>query len=163
MERFARKSTVDSTFYVFDDIYYKRYIMNTNKKGDIGLVKTMSDLVSKGYFIFTPLSDTTCVDLVVANDSMTLKKLQVKYCSLTNGRMCISTSTVVNGKKIPIDLSKIDIWALYCPDNDKVYYLDTKILVGKKTMNLRVVESIQNKNINYASDYESLENIWKVD
>lgn len=137
--------------------------MNTNKKGDIGLVKVMSDLVTKDYFIFMPLSDTTCVDLVVSNDSMILKKLQVKYCKLTDGRMCICTSTVVNGKKIPVDLSKIDIWAIYCPDNDKVYYLDTKELIGKKTMNLRVVESVTNKKINYASEYESIDKIWKVD
>lgn len=135
--------------------------MNTNKKGDIGLVKVMSDLVTKNYFIFSPLSDTTCVDLIVANESMTLKKVQVKYCSLTDGRMCISTSTVVNGKKVPVDLSKIDFWCIYCPDTDKVYYINTKELIGRKTMNLRVVDSCQNRtNINYASNYECIEKCW---
>lgn len=136
--------------------------MNTNKKGDIGLVKTMADLVVKDYFVFTPISDTTCVDLVVANNSMFLKKVQIKYCALVNGRMCISTSTVVNGKKVPVDLTKVDIWAVYCPDNDKIYYVPTKKLVGKKTMNLRVTELKQKiKNVNYASEYEDISKCWE--
>lgn len=135
--------------------------MTTNKKGDIGLVKVMSDLVTKDYFIFSPISDTTCVDLIAANATMDLKRIQVKYCSLINGRMSISTSTVVNGKRVPVDLNKVDIWALYCPDNDDVYYIPIKLLNGRKNLYLRVENAKQRQpNIIVASDYSSLENAW---
>jgi hypothetical protein len=135
--------------------------MNTNKKGDIGLLKTMLELTEKNYFCFTPISDTTCVDLVVANENMELRKIQTKYCSLTDGRMEICTSTVVNGKKVPVDLTKIDIWAVYCPDNNKIYYIKSKDLVGRKTMKIRVEEpKVMSKQINMGDKYLDISQAW---
>jgi hypothetical protein len=135
--------------------------MTSNEKGTIGLVKTMNDLITKNYFVFTPITDTTCVDLVVSNKKMELKRMQIKYCALSNGRISIVTSSVVNGKKIPIDLSKIDIWAIYCPDNDLVYYIPVKDLIGKKSMNLRVnFQQVMSKQITMASKYKNLDEIW---
>lgn len=136
--------------------------MNSNKKGDIGLVKTMMDLTINNFFLFTPISDTTCVDLIVANSDMVLKRLQVKYCKLVEGALEIVTSTVVNGKKIPVDLNKIDIWAIYCPDNDKVYYVPISKLKNHKTMRLRVEKPKNNcKNIRMANDYEDIGKAWE--
>lgn len=135
--------------------------MNTNKKGDIGFLKTMLHLSENGYFCFTPLSDTTCVDLVIADDNMELRKLQIKYSKLNKGKIEISTSTVVNGKKVPVDLKKIDIWAIYCPDNNKIYFINTKELIGRKTMNLRVIEpKIMNDTIKMANKYLDIKNAW---
>jgi hypothetical protein len=135
--------------------------MNTNKKGDIGLVKTMLDLTLKGYFIFTPISDTTCVDLVISDDEMNLKRAQIKYCKLRKGKFEISTSTVVNGKRIPVDLNKLDIWIIYCPDNDTLYYVPVKDLIGCKTLGLRVIEpKIMSEQVNMASKYLNIEDAW---
>lgn len=137
--------------------------MNTvNNKGDKGLVKVMADLVEKGYFAFLPISDTTCVDLIIADQNMVLKRIQVKYRKVTDGKIEIPTSSVVNGKKIPIDKSKIDIWAVYCPDSEKVYYIPSETMKHKKTLILRVSQPKQHqKTINYAKDFLNIEKCWQ--
>jgi len=138
--------------------------MNTNKKGDVGLVKSMMELTTNNYFVFTPISDTTCVDLVIGNSEMELKRAQIKYCSLVNGRVEIFMSTVINGKRVAIDLSKLDMWIIYCPDNDKLYYIPISDLVGKKSMKLRVVPpKVMSKQVTMADIYESIENAWVRD
>lgn len=135
--------------------------MNTNKKGDIGLLKTMLELSEKSYFCFMPISDTTCVDLVIADENMELRKIQTKYCSLTDGRLEICTSTVVNGKKVPVDLGKIDIWAIYCPNNNKIYYVKSADLVGKKTMKIRVDKpKVMSQQINMGYNYLDISQAW---
>jgi hypothetical protein len=134
--------------------------MNTNKKGDIGLLKTMLHVTLNEFFVFLPISDTTCVDLVIGNKNMELKKIQIKYCSIKKGKLEIRTSTVVNGKRVPVDLNQTDIWAIYCPDNDKIYFIDVKELRGKKALNLRIHNKSTNNNIRLASNYESLNKIF---
>ena len=38
--------------------------MNVNEKGNIGLIKVIADLYSKGYHCFTPFDDHCAVDLI---------------------------------------------------------------------------------------------------
>ena len=113
--------------------------MNTNEKGDIGLASVIADVIKKGFFVFLPFSDRTHVDLIIADKNMKTQRAQIKYITINKtGVLQIVTSNVVNGKKVPVDLSKTDIWAIYCPDTDNVYYVTAVELLGKKTMSLRV-------------------------
>ena len=135
--------------------------MDTNKKGNIGLVKVLDNLVENGYFCFLPITDTTIVDLVVSNEDMKLKKFQVKYKKLEKKSTCIclSSQRVVDRKKVNTDLSLIDYFAVYCPDNKKIYYIPTTLFNGKKMITLRVIPAIQKqKNIIDASKFEILSN-----
>ena len=136
--------------------------MNTNKKGDIGLANVIADVTNKGYFLFLPFSDTTSVDLIIADEGMKLNRIQIKYVSVDKkGGLRIPTCTVVNGKKVPVDLTQIDVWAIYCPDTKKIYYVPTKELVGKTSvMILRVnfPKNGQRTGIHYANDYLNIEN-----
>ena len=59
--------------------------MNTTAKGQIGLAKVMSDLVSKGFCVFLPLADVNEIDLICMNEKGELKKLQIKYKKKKNG------------------------------------------------------------------------------
>ncbi len=129
--------------------------MNTNEKGNVGLAKVILDVINNGYFPFLPFSDTTNVDLVIGNSKLELKRLQIKYISLNkNGVLEISTSSIVNGKRIPVNLTFIDIWAIYCPNNDKIYYISSTELINKKRLCLRVIKSKQiQSTIHYADDY----------
>lgn len=136
--------------------------MNTNEKGNIGLAKVISDLIEKGYFVFTPFADTTIVDLVVSNKEMELKRIQIKYRKINKtGVLEISSASTINGRKKYSNIEHIDIWAIYCPNNNKVYYLPANIFNNKKTIYLRINKPKNNqKNINLGKDYLSLENIW---
>ena len=133
--------------------------MNTNKKGDIGLANIILDTLSKRFFVFLPFSDTTHVDLIIADEKMKMYRVQVKYMKIDKfGALNICTSTVVNGKKVPMDLSQIDVWAIYCSDNNQIYYIPTKKLIGKKYLSLRIKKPKQiQKTIHYAHDYLNIE------
>ena len=132
--------------------------MNTNEKGNIGLAKVIAKLVEMGYYCFLPFTDTTCVDLIVGNSAMEIKRIQVKYRKKNeNGVIEVPLETVVNGKKIPIDRSKIDYYFVYCPDNDKIYFVELENIPNIRTFALRV-DKIKNSqpNIRYACDYEHI-------
>jgi|ERR1035437_4238080 hypothetical protein len=138
--------------------------MNSNKKGDIGLANVIVDVIKKGFFVFLPFSDTTSVDLIIADEKMKIMRVQIKYISMDKtGVIQIITSSVVNGKKIPVDLSKTDIWAIYCPDNNEIYYVSAIELLGKKALSLRINESkIKNNYVHYAKNYLDLNKIWHI-
>lgn len=107
--------------------------MNVNEKGNIGLIKVMADLYSKGYHCFTPFDDHSPVDLITLDNTGNVRRLQVKYRSISEKRKHyeLSARSVVNGKVIPIDRSLIDGWAVYLADEDKVIYLSLDIMEGK--------------------------------
>lgn len=138
--------------------------MNTNKKGDIGLANVILDITNKGFFTFLPFSDTTHVDLIIADDAMKTQRVQVKYISTgKTGALTIPMSTVINGKRIPVDLSKIDIWAIYCPDTKEIYYVSSAELLGKSFMLLRITEPKKKQNnIHFAKDYLDLKKVWSI-
>ena len=107
--------------------------MNVNEKGNIGLIKVMADLYSKGYHCFTPFDDHSPVDLITLDKAGNVKRLQVKYRSISEKRKHyeLSARSVVNGKTIPINRNLIDGWAVYLSDEDKVVYLSLDIMEGK--------------------------------
>ncbi len=107
--------------------------MNVNQKGNIGLIKVMADLYSKGYHCFTPFDDHSPVDLIAMDETGFCKRLQVKYRSLDEKRQRyeLSARSVVNGKVIPIDRTLIDGWAVYLADEDLVIYISIDLMEGK--------------------------------
>jgi len=107
--------------------------MNVNEKGNIGLIKVMGDLYSKGYHCFTPFDDHSPVDLITLDSTGDVRRLQVKYRSVSEKRKHyeLSAKSVVNGKSIPIDRNLIDGWAIYLADEDKVIYLSLNVMEGK--------------------------------
>ena len=97
--------------------------MNVNEKGAVGLIEVIRDLTKKGYECFTPIHDYSKVDLIAMDKFSQTFKIQVKYRTTFRNKIEVGFCSVVNGKKIPIDLSAIDGWAIYCPELDKVVYV----------------------------------------
>lgn len=97
--------------------------MNVNQKGAVGLIEVIRDLAKKGYECFTPIHDYSKVDLIALNESSTPIRLQVKYRTTFRNKIEVGFNSVVNGKKVPMDLTAIDGWAVYCPEVDKVVYV----------------------------------------
>lgn len=130
--------------------------MNTNEKGNVGLAKVISKLVELGYHCFLPFTDTTCVDLIVGNFKMEIKRIQVKYRKKNKqGTIEIPLESVVNGKRISIDRSKIDYYIVYCPDNDKIYFIELNKISTLKTFALRFDKPKNNQvNVRYANEFE---------
>lgn len=132
--------------------------MNTNDKGNIGYAVVIADVTKKGFFVFTPIADTTCVDMVIGNKNMILKRIQVKYRKINKqGSIKIQTSTMINGKRIATKLNNIDIWAIYCPETNKVYYISSEFIKGRKSIALRIDKTKRiNNGVHFADDFTEL-------
>jgi hypothetical protein len=140
--------------------------LTVNQKGVIGLVRVMADLVTRRYEVFTPTSDASPVDLILANSTMSLRRLQVKYRELhQRPRMRADTkvltvdlASIVNGKRIPIDRSKIDGLGIYCPYSDQVYYVRTDEVSG---VMIRIcLSDFPGRKNRLASEFLDPERLW---
>ena len=108
--------------------------MNVNEKGNLGLIKVIGDLYSKGFTCFTPFDDYNAVDCIAMDGNGKSFRLQVKYRSPGRGDAYeISATSTVNGKGVPINREMIDYWAVYLSDIDQVVYMPVNIMEGKKT------------------------------
>lgn len=123
-------------------VYCLSVTETVNGKGVIGLVKVTADLVTKGYEVFSPISDHSPVDLVAGDSSMRLSRVQVKYRKIdSRGLICVSLDSVVNGKRVPVDTSKIDCWAIHCPNLETIYYVRRSDMARR---GIRIVPSKDN-------------------
>lgn len=112
--------------------------MNVNEKGSLGLIEVIRDLTKKGYECFTPLHDYSPVDLIVLDKNFQPTRLQVKYREFKDNVIEVGFCTVVNGKKLPIDLKAVDGWAVYCADVDQICYFSKQMIKdGSKGYRIR--------------------------
>lgn len=119
--------------------------MNTNKKGSTGLIKVIDDLQTKGYFCFFPFDDHSPIDLIAVNDEGKVYRLQVKY---RGSDYTLQAYSVINGIKTPINRDLIDGWACYLSLDNKVVYISTTFMSGRKShkinLNTNLYEDIDN-------------------
>jgi hypothetical protein len=114
--------------------------MNVNEKGVKGLLKVMDDLQEKGYYTFTAFDDHSPVDLIALSKDGKTYKLQVKYRTKDPRKLSekydIHASSVVNGKRVPIDRTLIDGWAVYLSDSKKVVYINVNLFKGRNSLTI---------------------------
>lgn len=133
-----------------------------NDKGAIGAAKVVSDLLEKGYYVFLPFDGASPIDIVAANKEMSLRRIQIKYRKITMDKLDVPLASVVNGKVVPNDLSKIDAWAIYCPDNNKIYYV-AKTQLESNIKNGFVLSFSTNPKVKRrACNYLDISVIWKT-
>lgn len=134
---------------------------HTKDKGDLAVFKVEADLSEKGWMILRPMTEHAPFDLVVYKDGI-FKRVQVKYSPLRDGRIGARFSTHWADKNgthsVRIDRTKVDVFALFCPETECCYYFDPKIFPKHHTVSFRVGKSKNNqkKNIRYARDYTVL-------
>jgi len=133
---------------------------HTKDKGDIGITQVSADLTLQGYQICLPISEHLPFDLIgVSPDGMLLRRVQAKYRSLTNGVLHVCTMAQGLDAHGPYsrsrDLSKIDAFAVYCPETRKVYYINVCELKGCETFSLRINPPANNqvKHVRFADNY----------
>lgn len=130
---------------------------HTKDKGDIGVAFVIADLASRGLRICLPMSEHLPFDLIAVKETGVTLKVSVKYRHLRYGCLqihftsCASTSKKTYTTKI--DKKMIDLIAVYCPDNGKVYYINPNQF--KSCVYLRVLKSKNNqsKRCNNAEDF----------
>jgi hypothetical protein len=130
----------------------------TTDKGDIGVAVVSADLIKKGLDVLQPLSSSLPFDLVVHYEGRFFK-IQVKYRKIKKGCVTFGLTRAVitnsNVKKRRIKRNEVDIFAVYCPDNNQCYYINSKAVQGITDVSLRIqpTKTKQKKRIRMAIDY----------
>lgn len=118
----------------------------------------IADLLSKGIQVALPISEHLPFDLIAMNTDGQLKKVSVKYRECKKGilnikfRSCYSDKNGVHTKKL--DKKHVDVFAVYCPDTNSVYYFNHNDF--KDSVNLRVgaPKNGAKKNIHFVDDFK---------
>ena len=132
---------------------------HTKTKGDLGVLKVMTDLCSKGYLVLVPMTEHASFDLVAYRGNI-FQRIQVKYRSLRNGKLEVSSRTSwadKHGTHInQYTADAFDIFALYCPNTDKCYYVKWDGIFDHLYLRIMPSKNNQIKGIHLATDYEEV-------
>jgi hypothetical protein len=130
---------------------------HTKFKADIGVAKTITDLLSKGHIPCIPLSEHQPYDLVVVlKDGKTIR-MQVKYATLKkNGTIEVKFRTMwVDKNGMHTRYYKdddFDYYAIYCPNKEKVLYV-SNTTDCPRAIRFEKPSNNQLKNVKWANDY----------
>lgn len=133
---------------------------HTKTKGDEGVGFVIADLFSRGIQVAIPISEHLPFDLIAVLEDGSLKRVSVKYRKAVNGVVKVmfrSTYSDKNGMHIKkLDKCQVDIFAIYCPDTGKVYYVDHNLF--REAVNLRITapRNRAKVNIHFAEDFMRL-------
>lgn len=140
---------------------------HTKNKGDIGLTYTIANLTGLGYYCCLPISEHLPFDLVITdNNGENLKRVQVKYRSKTDGKITLKLANSYNYNNenyiVPHDLTKLDAYAIYCEETNKVYYINNYELLDRQNVTIRIdfPKNNQIKNCLFSYVYENPERMF---
>ena len=133
---------------------------HTKTKGDLGTLHAMADLAAKGWGILLPVTEHESFDLVAYRGDRFLR-VQVKYRTAVDGVVTVPLSTCWSDRRgihtRPIDRSTIDVLCVYCPQTNACYYVDPRLIAGRKvTLRLEAPKNYQLKRVLFARDYTEI-------
>jgi hypothetical protein len=102
---------------------------HTKEKGDVAVAAVIADAAKAGIKACVPITEHLPFDLVLVNADCLLRRVQVRYATRKNQTISVrlrSCSSWSGGCKTrTLDRTKIDGFAIYCPNTDETYYLRT--------------------------------------
>ncbi|HEV3086627.1 MAG TPA: group I intron-associated PD-(D/E)XK endonuclease [Candidatus Elarobacter sp.] len=131
---------------------------NTKLTGDISELRVAAALVEAGYSVSKPLGENQRYDLVI-DDGQRLQRVQVKTGRIRGGVVLFSCSSTHGHRRTQVTtrpyIGQIELLAVFCADNGKVYLLPEAELTRSKS-HLRLVPPRNNmvKTIRWASQFE---------
>lgn len=134
---------------------------HTKTKGDLGVLKAQADLCQKGYLVCIPLSEHAPFDLIAYRNRV-FKRIQVKARALKNGKLDVRFGNSYSDSRgvhvNSIDFNEVDVFCVYCLDNDKCYYFKTSNYKRRSTLSLRVGKprNGQLRRIQWARDHKEV-------
>ncbi len=101
--------------------------MDTNRKGNISEAKVLQAFVRAGYGVLLPFGNGATYDLVVDVEGR-LWKVQVKTGLLQKGCVLFPLRRFSghNRRAKKYQRGEIDLFAVYCPENDKIYLMSAE-------------------------------------
>lgn len=128
--------------------------MNSKDIGNITEAKIISRFLEYGHTVSTVFGDNARYDIIV-DIGDELLRVQCKTGRIRNGRVSFNTSSVSPfTNKQNNYLGQIDLFAIYCPDNDKCYGVPpTHVGISKGYLRIEEPKK-RNPKIVWAETYE---------
>ena len=133
---------------------------HTKDKGDLGLLKVQCKICELGHIILNPMTEHSPFDFVSYKDGK-FYRIQVKYRAMKNGCVQVPFRTSWNDRNGThsryYNLNDIDIFAVYCPNTDKCYFIHTNEYKNNKCISLRITPAKNNQktNVLFAKEFET--------
>ena len=131
---------------------------NTKTKGNKAEVSVLAEFVKNNIPVLLPFGDNEKYDLVIEINKE-FKSIQVKHGRIRNGCIIADIRHRIGVKRISYEtyFNKIDIIAIWCEDNDKIYLVSVQDFGNKTHARLRIDNPKNNSCISkvyWAKDYE---------
>src|SRR3954451_1231175 len=128
-------------------------------RGAVAELAITAEALKAGIVVLRPLVEGGRYDLMFDIDGL-LQRVQCKSASrrgdviVVGARTCRSTPR--GYVRTTYDASEVDAIAVYCPDNDRCYYIPIADVRGRSMIHLRLARARNNQEfaITYAADYE---------
>ena len=133
---------------------------HTKTKGDLGVLKASADLCLKGFLVCLPFSEHSPFDLVIYKDGQ-FSRVQVKTRKIDqHGGFLIafrnSYSTSKGVMTRAVDKAEIDLYCVYCIDNDTCYYFKPSAFNKSVSLRVRTPKNNQFAKVHLADDYREV-------
>ena len=128
--------------------------MKSYEKGAIGEHRVVADLISKGYRVHKPLSESLPYDLVVSIKGFFFK-IQVKYVTLRRGYVETSPRSIKSRKNRIVNID-FDLLAIFCHDTQECYYVWRNEFEGSVRLRINKTKNNQGKGVRLAKDYTQI-------
>jgi PD-(D/E)XK endonuclease len=128
----------------------------TKRKGDVGEMMAVADVLRRGYKVALPVGEDWRFDVIALREGR-LERLQCKYVASDGQVIKVPCRSANNWSIRKYTSDDFDWLVVFDQTSDKCYYLPSSLLGdGRSTINLRLVPSKngQSKGILWARDYE---------
>lgn len=124
--------------------------------GDIAEQKFILFCMQNNINIYKPINSNGRVDFIIEINNK-LKKVQIKYRSVNNNKLCLSASKQQNGREKILKYKKdeIDLFLVYEPVTDLFYNIPVELYEKNKVHVFRVnpPKNNQIKSIKYLKNF----------
>lgn len=129
---------------------------HTKTKGDLGVMAAAFDLTKKGFIVCYPMTEHAPFDLLAYRDGQSLR-VQVKYRALTGGYVEVQFKSCWadrHGVHVShIDKNDVDVFCIFCPDNERCYYVDPQQFRTAARLRIEPAANNQREDVNAADEY----------
>jgi len=131
--------------------------MHSKDRGDLAEAKVYTHLIEMGYVVSEPHTENCVYDFII-DDGNELQKVQVKSAKMRDDEYIQADLTRTNPKTNGVKRqhytqNDIDVFLIYCPQNEKVYQVPFDE-APKTKLTLRLKAKQDQPSIRWAEEYE---------
>jgi hypothetical protein len=130
--------------------------LHTKEKGLLGELLVASDLISKGFSVFSEFGDNSKIDLIAVDKDYNCFKIQVKSFEARDNKVVVKNTKSGPNYFFKYSKKHFDICAVYVPNYNIILYISAKELLEMNvslTIRMIATKNNQKTNINYYEKY----------